>query len=222
MAGLRLLAPHVRRAVTISKLFDLKAIEAATFSSTIESFSAGVVLADEALAIIHANPAAMAMLSDNDPISSRQGRLALSHKVGNGALEAAIFQAIRDEASLGQKDIGIPTRRADGSPCVLHVLPLRRGEIRPCLVQRAAVAVFVAPTASPPRPPIDALALLYDLTPAESRIFELICNGETQVEIATKIGIAPSTVKTHLLRVFEKTGRSRQAELGLGPIKLLA
>ena len=55
-------------------------------------------------------------------------------------------------------------------------------------------------------------------TPAESRIFELICDGETQAEIATKIGVAPSTVKTHLLRVFEKTGCSRQAEL----IKLAA
>jgi hypothetical protein len=47
MAGLRLISPHIRRAVTISKLFDLKGVEVSTFSSTIEAFAAGVVLVDE-------------------------------------------------------------------------------------------------------------------------------------------------------------------------------
>jgi DNA-binding CsgD family transcriptional regulator len=61
--------------------------------------------------------------------------------------------------------------------------------------------------------PADALALLYDLTPAESRIFELIADGQALSDIAVVLGIAPSTVKTHLLRVFDKTGCSRQAEL---------
>jgi DNA-binding CsgD family transcriptional regulator len=93
------------------------------------------------------------------------------------------------------------------------VLPLRRGEIRPGLVQRAAAALFIAPTASAPRLPTDALVLLYDLTPAEARIFELICDGRTQADIAALLGIAPSTVKTHLLRVFEKIGCRRQVDL---------
>jgi DNA-binding CsgD family transcriptional regulator len=61
--------------------------------------------------------------------------------------------------------------------------------------------------------PADALALLYDLTPAESLIFELIANGQTPSEIAAMLGIAASTVKTHLLRVFDKTGCRRQADL---------
>lgn len=213
ISGLRLIAPHVRRAVTISRLFDFKAIKAATFASTIEAFAGGVVLIDETLAILHANTAAMAMLSHNDPILSRQGRLALSYKVGNRALEAAVFQATSDEAGFGQRGIGIPTRRNDGSPCILHVLPLGRGELRPGLMRGAALAVFLAPAASPARLPMDALGLLYDLTPAESRIFELICDGKTQTEIAAELGIAASTVKTHLLRVFGKTGCARQAEL---------
>ena len=136
----------------------------------------------------------------------------------NEALEAALVQATSDEAQLGYKGIGIPARRADGMPFDLHALPLRRGEIRPVLMQNAVVAIFIAPADSPPRLPTDALVLLYDLTPAEVRIFELICEGRTQAEIAAKIGIASSTVKTHLLRVFEKTGCSRQAEL----IKLAA
>jgi DNA-binding CsgD family transcriptional regulator len=61
--------------------------------------------------------------------------------------------------------------------------------------------------------PADALTLLYDLTPAESRIFELIADGQALSDIAVVLGIAPSTVKTHLLRVFDKTGCRRQADL---------
>jgi len=80
-------------------------------------------------------------------------------------------------------------------------------------MQSAAAAIFIAPANSPPRLPTDALVLLYNLTPAETRVFELICEGRTQAEIATFLGVAPSTVKTHLLRVFDKTGCRRQTEL---------
>jgi DNA-binding CsgD family transcriptional regulator len=41
----------------------------------------------------------------------------------------------------------------------------------------------------------------------------LIVNGQTQTDIAQLLGIAPSTVKTHLLKVFQKTGTARQADL---------
>jgi len=62
---------------------------------------------------------------------------------------------------------------------VIHVLPLRKDTTRGSLVQRASAALFIAPAASSPRMPVDALALIYDLTPAESRIFEMIAGGST-------------------------------------------
>jgi hypothetical protein len=55
---LRLLAPHVRRAVAISHLLEVKTMEAVTFASALEMLSAGVVLVDEHLGILHANAAA--------------------------------------------------------------------------------------------------------------------------------------------------------------------
>jgi DNA-binding CsgD family transcriptional regulator len=51
------------------------------------------------------------------------------------------------------------------------------------------------------------------LTPAETRVFELICAGRKQADVAGELGIAASTVKTHLLQVFAKTGCKRQADL---------
>jgi DNA-binding CsgD family transcriptional regulator len=213
MTALRLIAPHVRRAIAISHLLEVKTLEALTFASALETLTAGVVLVDERLGIVHANDAAGAMLRARDPIRSQQGRLTLAYAVASKALETAVEVAARNEMDLGRRGIGIPLRRADGAPCVAHVMPLRVGQIRPGLAHRATAAVFVAAAASPPRMPADALALLYDLTPAESRIFELIVDGQVPADIAVMLGIAPSTVKTHLLRVFDKTGCSRQVEL---------
>jgi PAS domain-containing protein len=171
--GLRILGPHFRRAVTISNLFDMKAIEALSFSSALDAMSLGAILVDEAAGIVHANAAAEAMPSEADPIQSVQGIVALPAKAANDALLSAVERAARDELALGQRGIGIPARRKTGEACVVHVLPLRRGELRRGVVQRAAAAVFIAPASMPSQLPTDALALLYDLTPAESRILEL-------------------------------------------------
>lgn len=213
LAALRLLGPHFRRAVTISNLFDLKGVEAASFAEMFEALAFGVVLVDEDLGIIHANLAARAMFEASDPIRSERGRLTLSLDAAQAALARAVQQAADDEAELGIRGIGIPARREEGDPCVVHVLPLRRGVLRRGLAPRAAAALFIAPRTIEPSLPADALGLLYDLTPAEVRVFELVVNGRTNKEISHELGIAPSTLKTHLLRVFEKTGRHTRSDL---------
>lgn len=213
VGGLRLLAPHIRRAVTISNFFDMKAVEAATFAATVETLTVGVVLADEDSKIVHSNAAATAMLAAGDPIVVRQGRIAVQSGTTTSTLQSAVAQAAKDEATLGQKGIGIPIPRPGGDPLVIHVLPLRRSHMRSGLIQRAAAAVFVASASGPPRLPHDALNQLYDLTPAEIRIFELICDGHTRDAISAQLGVSVSTVKSHLLHVFEKTGCRRQVDL---------
>ena len=74
-------------------------------------------------------------------------------------------------------------------------------------------SLCVAPAVASARMPTDALALLYDLTPAEARVFENVAAGETPAAIAKKLGVAASTVRTHLLHLFQKTGCQRQSEL---------
>ena len=213
VGGLRLLAPHIRRTVTISNLFDMKTVEAATFAATVETLTVGVVLADEDSKIVHTNAAATAMLAAGHPILIRDGRIAVQSTAATSTLQSAVAQAAKDEAALGQKGIGIPIPRPGGAPLVIHVLPLRRGHVRSGLIQRAAAALFVTSASAPPQVPHDALTQLYNLTPAEIRIFELICEGHTPADISALLGIAASTAKTHLIHVFDKTGCRRQSDL---------
>lgn len=213
LAGLRLLAPHLRRAVTISGLLDLKEVETRTLTAALDAYSAAIILVDEQMAIVHANRAGEEMLAAGDPVTLRNGRLTSRFDVSNAAIEAAVAQSALDESGISRRGIGVPLRTRDGEPRVVHVLPLSRGEIRPGLMRRSVAALFIAPAAAPPPFPGTALGLLYELTPAETRILEMIAEGHTQAEIASELGIAPTTVKTHLLRVFDKTGTRRQADL---------
>lgn len=209
---LRLVAPHVRRAVTISDLFGLRTVEAATFGSVLDTFQFAILLVDRDLGIVHANTAAAALLAAREPLRSEKGRVALADRATQGALERAVRDAAGDAAAIGGKGIGIPAS-GKGKPSVVHVLPLRHGEIRAGVGSRAVAALFVAPASMPSRLPADALAAIYDLTPAETNILELLVAGRTQAEIAAALGIAPSTVKSHILHLFAKTGCRRQADL---------
>ncbi len=211
--GLRLLAPHLRRAVVIGNLFEMKAIEAATLGSALDALASPMVLVDDSLGIIHANAAARQMLAARTPIRSDSGALTLPAAVSHGALARAVRDAAGDAIALGAKGIGIPAPGPDDNPYVVHVLPLKPGEMRRGIAPRVAAALFVTSAGATPRLPADALALLFDLTPAETRVFELIVAGKTRSEIADTLGIAQSTLKTHLLRLFDKTGSSRQADL---------
>ncbi|MDQ8700625.1 helix-turn-helix transcriptional regulator [Hyphomicrobium sp. LHD-15] len=209
---LRLLAPHIRRAVTIGRLLEQQAAATATFSEILEKVSAGILLVDEDCTIVHANAAGRRMLDTGDAVQLRNGRLSTTSPLTSAVLIDAVRQAANLEIDIERRSIDIPARLADGSPTVMQVLPLSRRTVRNGIEQRTAAAIFIANSAAPPRL-ADVMGLLYRLTPAETRIFELIVEGKAPAEISKVLGVSVSTVKTHLGRVFDKTGCSRQADL---------
>ena len=68
-----------------------------------------------------------------------------------------------------------------------------------------------------PSPP-DIIAESYKLTPTELRVLFALVEVGGVPDVAAALGIAETTVKTHLARLFAKTGARRQAEL----VKLVA
>lgn len=207
-----LLTPHLQRAVSISRLLDIRTVEAKTFAATLDGLSVGALLVGGDLSIVHANEAARAMLAARDPVASERGRLAVAFEPAQRLLAQAVAAAGRDEREIDRAGLGIAVRREAG-PAMLHVLPLRYGAVRSRLAQRAVAAVFVVPAAASRPAPEQALATLFDLTPMEAKVFSLLASGLSVEDAARALGVAQSTVRTHLHQLFEKTGTSRQAEL---------
>jgi DNA-binding CsgD family transcriptional regulator len=50
------------------------------------------------------------------------------------------------------------------------------------------------------------------LSPRECEILELLSSGESNKEIARRLGISPNTVKAHIARVYEKLEVQRRVQ----------
>ncbi len=211
--AIRLIAPHLRRAVTISQLLDVRAVAAATFESVIDRAGTPILVTDGQLNLLHVNGAAQALLEARDSLLLNGQRLATVMPAATQALAMAVGQAAEDEAAIGRRGLAIPLRAADSAARALHVLPLRGGVLRPGLVNRAVAAIFVSSSAPETADAGALVAQLFGLSSSEARVFDLIAQGLTPAEAAERLGIGVSTVRTHLLRIYDKTGVRRQADL---------
>jgi DNA-binding CsgD family transcriptional regulator len=216
---MRLIAPHVRRAVLIGRAIDLRTAEAASFADTFDGLGAGLFLVDATGRIVHANAAGHAMLAAGDLVRANGDRLASGDPDTDQDLLDIFAAAGAGDAAVGIKGIAVPLAASGGERHVAHVLPLTSGARRRAGASYAAVAaLFVHKAALATPSPPEVIAKSYKLTPSELRVLLAVVEVGGSPEVAEALGIAESTVKFHLKRLFEKTGTRRQADL----VKLVA
>lgn len=209
---LRLLSPHVRRAITISRVLELKSYEESNLLRAAGVLPNGLAVLSATCNILYANAAAEAVFQSNNAVKIVDGRLMMRNAELAAAFSAAV-SASGKEFKLSERGCGIPARGSNGARAVLYVLPLQYGKFREAFDSTAVAAVIIAKEGAQGTLPSSALRVLYDLTPAEIRVCELLLNGASASGIAEQIGVALSTVRTHLLRIFEKTATNGQADL---------
>jgi DNA-binding CsgD family transcriptional regulator len=207
---LALLTPHIRRAILIGKTIQLRRAEADALADTFDGLTAGLFLADASGRLIRANSSGQMMLVEEAVLRAAGGRLI--------ACDPAADRLLR-QAFAGTQAVAVPLPANDGQRYVAHVLPLVSGPRRTDGAgYAAAAAIFVrkATLGLPAKP--DVIAELYGLTPTELRVLLAVFDSGNGPDIAATLGVAPGTVKTHLRRLFVKTGSKRQADL----VKLVA
>jgi DNA-binding CsgD family transcriptional regulator len=216
---MRLIAPHIRRAVLIGRMFEFKAAEVATFVDALDGLSAGMFLVDAEGRLIHANAAGHVILAAGEILKSVAGRLVTSDTGVQQTLRDVFAAAGQGDAAVGIKGIAVPLIGEDGERYVAHVLPLTSGARRSGGLYRAAVAaLFVRRAALVTSSTSQVIGEAFKLTPTELRVLLAIVEVGGIPEVATAFGVADTTVRTHVNRLFEKTGVTRQADL----VKLVA
>lgn len=211
---MRLLAPHICRAVAISKIVELSKIEAAMLADTIDSLSAGVFLLQEDGRVVHANASGKAILKERGLLHQANGVIQAVDLQARSNLLRAIANAANDDVGLGGRGISIPLSSINGERYVAHILSLTSGVRRKIgQLHRAAVAMFVH-KATLHRPTlVETVATQFKLSPSEVRVLFAIIEVGGAPQVAKVLGISLDTVKTHLKRVFAKTGTNRQVDL---------
>ena len=211
---MRLIVPHVRRAVLIGKLLDHTTGQIAAFADTLDGINAGMFLVDTEGRIAHANVAGHRMLSEGDILRAVGARLVSIDPQADLSMREAFAAASSGDVSIGANGIALPLAAVNGDTYVAHILPLTAGARRQAGVSYGAAAtVFVHKASlSAPSPP-EVIAKSYNLTATELRVLLSIVEVGGVPELAKVLGVAESTIKTHLKRLYAKTGARRQADL---------
>ncbi len=211
------LTPHIRRANHIGRTLLHHKTQAATLSDALDNLSTCLFLVDAGGHLVQANLSGQRMLSDGSVLRSFGGRLRALDPVADDAIQTALGS--NPSHLRGGARSTIPLSSASNRHHVMHVLPLQSGTRQQAefgAMARNAIFVSKAEMQMPTTP--DIIARVYGLTPGELRVLLALFDTSGVPEIAAALAISEATTKTHLNRLFGKTGTKRQADL----VKLVA
>jgi DNA-binding CsgD family transcriptional regulator len=193
-------------------------IDAAVLADALDGLEAGVCLVDAHARLLHVNKTGWAIIEAGDVLQEIRGRLTACDLAANHLLQHALSAIVRQDTRGCIGASAIPLTGLDGARYVVHVRPLAEPGRNPRQASRAAAALFIrrAELTLPPRS--EVLARAFKLTPSELRVMLSIVELGGVPDVAAALGVAETTVRTHVRRLFEKTGTARQADF----VKLVA
>ena len=176
----------------------------------LDRLAIGIILLDGAARVLFANATARLLVTGGRSLSTRipvvESFSAQSQRLSQ------LIQSVRHGAPTTAMTV---PNTVDGHSLMLLVSSMHPREVVELGggLRDATTIVFVCDLARP----IDVtgawVTAAYGLTTAEAKVAISASSGTTIGETAHQLGLSPNTVKTHLRKVFAKTGTSRQIEL---------
>lgn len=204
-SSLDVLRPHLARAAILSARFGLERAKATV--TTLDMIGLPAAALTRTGQVITANghlleKAPNVRIGANDKLQfsdARALKLLMEAIAGNAGFEAGFGRSIPVAGTLTQR------------PFIAHLVPLRGGSLD---VFTGAISILyiteVAPNAGLAP---ELMQALFDLTPAEASVANLIVGNKTIEQIATLTQSSQNTIRSHLKSIFLKTGVHRQTEL---------
>lgn len=193
-----LIAPHVRRAVTLAGMLENRAVSIGNLETVVDQLSTAILVVTRDGAIIRANAGARSMLESGSALEERDGRLT--------AMDPSVAVLLAGALSNRTKEpVLVPLRLDGGVRRIAAVLPVD--------LKAGIFSVFV----HSPEPDIPTvgkhLMQAFGFTPREVAVLMPLLEGLSLAEVAEVLGVSVSTVRTHLQHLFTKTKTDRQADL---------
>lgn len=214
MAHLTGESAHLGRALEIHDILSRTATERDAALSALDQVRVGVIIVDDQGMVSDSNHVANEILAANDGLTvDRSGLKALTREA-TSALYELIAHAFRPDGNVdpAATDTISLERRSGGSELALTVgrLPISGRFLG---TDRRTAAIYITDPDKPFELDAAKLRLIYKLTPAEARLAALLAQGRRLEDAAADLAVSLNTVRTHLKRIFSKTGTDRQAEL---------
>lgn len=219
-----LLLPHISRSLGLMMNLRGAEMRLACSHAALNRLHVGVVLMAADESITFANHAAERVFRQADGIAVRDAmnsgklRLSIWHDASREALRLALRAALDRQIRVTHFNEKVYVSRPSGrstysiqlSSCT-DVWAAEHSVGAPC-----AVLLIVDPE---DRHHIDPAVLcqLYQLTVAESKVAIALLEDDKPDSLAAKLGVQPSTIRTHMARVYEKMGVNSR----VGLVKML-
>lgn len=148
--------------------------------------------------------AAAAVMADDDDLVIRGSRIRVRDAKTDARLQAAIKWAAALSAPLvpSRGLLPIVQQGGEGIPAKVWWISAESGRI---------YMLLSAPDQNEQR--IDAAAVVYGLSPSQTEVAKAIVAGRALAELAQTMRISANTARTHLDRIFDKTGVRTQSAL---------
>jgi DNA-binding CsgD family transcriptional regulator/PAS domain-containing protein len=211
---LRLLLPHLQRVFQLHRrLAELEGRYHASLHA-LDCLPTGVMLLDDQGWMLTTNREADRLLHQNDGLSAASQGIKAASQCETKELHRIIAGAARTSRGEGISSGGLLAlpRPSGKRPLSVLATPVARYAFTPS-IRTPAVVVFVTDPERKPESLPGALTRLYQLTAAESRLAELLMQGVTVVRAAEQLRISHNTARTHLQRIYQKTGTKHQSDL---------
>lgn len=213
-SALRRLLPFLRDAVGVHRLVDGEQLTNLAVLEPLNGLPVGVCVLGADGVVLSSNRAAREIFSAGDGLSLGSDGAVVAHNHFRAKLLDLVNGATRPTEVKGDAARGHLTipRPSGGRP--LHILVSPFLPRRSLLGDRHPVATMVV--VDPDRGyevDEDRVGRFYGLTAAEARLTTFLARGRRLDEAAEDLGITYETARTHLKRIFNKTGAERQTEL---------
>ncbi|WP_120499802.1 LuxR C-terminal-related transcriptional regulator [Roseovarius sp. EL26] len=213
-----LLAPHIRRAFEMQRVLQGQKIEARVAELALDRVGHSVFLLNDQAKILFANGSARKLLRLGHAVrEDREKRLCLRDQHAETLMMRALAHREHDSLAVGAASFVVQIEA--GVRVVATLNPFRlddeiASEASFLMDGGNAASILVLANAKPELAAAsEALALLYNLTPAECGIAVAVARGEALLDISGRKNISLNTVRNQLKSVYDKSGVRSQSAL---------
>lgn len=213
MELLRILNPHIVRAVALRERLLVAESNSAAALSAIDQLNCACAFVDSRGRVMLSNDK-LEQLAQAQHILIKQRRLQLARYNDNKCLVNAIEECSKQ--GLGMQGEGISFRfySKTGRSLVMHCIPYRlTASQMDVYTNDINVAIFISDLDDKLEPSPRRFKQLWGLTNAEIRVLQCFIKGYSTNDSAELLSVSNETVRYHIKNIFRKTGVNRQSEL---------
>jgi DNA-binding CsgD family transcriptional regulator len=206
--GLRVLGPHIQRAVRISHRIASLEVAAGAARAAANRSRYALISLDKDFNILSVNDR-VAHYEATGLIATAGGKLAFVDPTSQQKLATMGSSPSRDDLAFHATD------RAGREHPVLGMLirPKTIPYIGGAIPDAAMILTIGSGVGEGPVLGIDRLAQWFGLTPTEARVVDALAEGQTPQDYASRNGVSINAVRFHLKHIFLKTETASQAQL---------